>query len=82
MGNEPQRTRNFQLFPLFLHLTRFQVIFVSPQFMESGANGRLGRPAVKHAAKGRRPGDGTVSILPHPAVGQIVWALHWKKRNV
>ena len=44
----------------FLHLARFQGIFLSPQLMDSGAIGRLGRPAVKHAAEGRRPGHGTV----------------------
>lgn len=66
----------------FLHLARFQDIFLSPQFKDSGAIGRLGRPAVKHAARGRSLGHGTVTILPHTAVGQIVWALHWRKRNV
>jgi len=47
--------------------------------MDSGVFGRLGRPAVKHVAKGGRLGHGNVTILPHPAVGRIVWALHGRK---
>jgi len=50
--------------------------------MDSGAIGRLGRPAVKPAAKGPRLGHGTVTIRSHMAVGRIVWALHWRKKNV
>jgi len=63
-------------------LQRTGIAAITVLFRDSGAIGRLGRPAVKHAARGRSLGHGTVTILPHTAVGQIVWALHWRKRNV
>ena len=53
-------SKSFTRSSSFLHLARFQGIFLSPQLMDSGAIGRLGRPAVKRAAEGRRPGHGTV----------------------
>lgn len=44
--------------------------------MDIGVPGRPGLPAVKHAAAEQRVEHGNVTILPHPAAGQIVSGRH------